>query len=316
MNSIGQRATVGFTFMNLVKENKNLMVCTADVSTSAGLDKFRKQYPFNFIDVGIAEQNLIGVATGLSVEGYDVITTTFAPFQTLRCCEQIKVNAGYMKNKLIMIGLASGLSLGTLGFTHCSIEDMGVLQSIPNIDILSPSDPLETALAIIQSIKSKNSTYIRLTGVANSKQINFSSKYFKISKAKYLREGNEIALISCGSIMSEVLNAALMVEKQINKKISVINFHTIKPLDEKLLSNIFKKYRAIVTIEEHNIFGGLGSQIAKFKTFFKEAPPQLIIGINDNYGKCGNYDEMKKIYNLDEVSLYKKILKFYEQTKL
>ena len=128
--------------MEILKTDKNFFVVTGDVSTSAGLDRFRKNYPDNFIDVGIAEQNLLGIAAGLASEGHNVFTTTFAPFQTMRCCEQIKVNLGYMKQKVCMVGLASGLVLGTLGYTHCCIEDIGVLRSIPNLNIISPANIL------------------------------------------------------------------------------------------------------------------------------------------------------------------------------
>ena len=130
-STLGSRASLGLGMLEIIKENKNLMVITSDVSTSAGLDRFRKQFPENYLDLGIAEQNMIGVAAGLASEDFDVVTTTFAPFQTMRCCEQIKVNFGYMKHKVCMVGLASGLILGTLGFTHCCIEDIGALRSIP-----------------------------------------------------------------------------------------------------------------------------------------------------------------------------------------
>lgn len=139
-STIGPRATLGIAALELAKENENLMVLTCDVSTSAGLDRFRKTYPDKYMDLGIAEQNMVGVAAGLASEDFDVITTTFAPFQTMRCCEQIKVNLGYMKQKVCMVGIASGLVLGTLGYTHCCIEDVGVLRSIPNITIISPAD--------------------------------------------------------------------------------------------------------------------------------------------------------------------------------
>ena len=139
-STIGSRATFGIGALNLATKIDNLMVLTCDVSTSAGLDRFRKTYPEKYLDLGIAEQNMIGVAAGLASEGYNVVTTTFAPFQTARCCEQIKVNVGYMKQKLCMVGIASGLVLGNLGFTHCCIEDIGILSSIPNIQIISPAD--------------------------------------------------------------------------------------------------------------------------------------------------------------------------------
>ena len=116
------------------------MVLTCEVSTSAGLYRYRKTFPEKYLDLGIAEQNMIGVAAGLASENFKVITTTFAPFQTMRCCEQIKVNLGYMKQKVCMIGIASGLVLGNLGYTHCCIEDIGILRSIPNLTIISPAD--------------------------------------------------------------------------------------------------------------------------------------------------------------------------------
>ena len=137
---IGSRASFGMATLELGKIHQDLIIISGDTSTSAGLERFKNNFPGKYIDVGIAEQNMMGIAAGLSSEGHRVITTTFAPFQTMRCCEQIKVNLGYMKNKVMMVGLASGLSLGILGYTHCSIEDMGVLRSIPGITIISPAD--------------------------------------------------------------------------------------------------------------------------------------------------------------------------------
>ena len=137
-STIGPRATLGLAAFDLAKKNDNLMVLTCDVSTSAGLDRYRKTFPEKYLDLGIAEQNMIGVAAGLASENFNVITTTFAPFQTMRCCEQIKVNLGYMGQKDCMVGIASGLALGTLGFTHCCIEDIGILRSIPGMTIISP----------------------------------------------------------------------------------------------------------------------------------------------------------------------------------
>jgi len=170
-SSIGSRATFGIAALELAKVHKDLIVITSDVSTSAGLDRFRKTLPNQYIDVGIAEQNMMGIAAGLASEDFKVITTTFTPFQTARCCEQIKINLGYMENKVCMVGLASGLALGTLGYSHCSIEDIGMLRSIPNINIISPADGLETVKSIQAALTSQNSCYIRLTGVANNKII-------------------------------------------------------------------------------------------------------------------------------------------------
>ena len=145
-SQLGQRAAFGLACLEMQKNHTDLMILTSDVSTSAGLDRFRKQVPEKFVEIGISEQNLMGVASGLSSEGFKVITTTFSPFQTLRCCEQIKVNLGYMKNKVCMVGLASGVVLGTLGYTHCCIEDISIMRSIPNITVLSPSVTIAISL--------------------------------------------------------------------------------------------------------------------------------------------------------------------------
>ena len=131
-STVGPRAAFGLWITDVAKKMENLMVVTCDVSTSAGLDRFRKTFPDQYIDLGIAEQNMIGVAAGLSSEDFKVITTTFAPFQTMRCCEQIKVNLGYMKEKITMVGLASGLVLGNLGYTHHGLQDYALMRSFPN----------------------------------------------------------------------------------------------------------------------------------------------------------------------------------------
>ena len=158
-STIGARATVGIAALELAKQIDNLMVLTCDVSTSAGLDRYRKTFPEKYLDLGIAEQNMIGVAAGLASENFKVLTSTFAPFQTMRCREQIKVNLGYIRQKICMVGIASGLALGTLGYTHCCIEDIGILRSIPGITIISPADSLETVKALEAAVNSENSCY-------------------------------------------------------------------------------------------------------------------------------------------------------------
>lgn len=313
-SQIGTRATFGLACIELLKKNEKLMVCTADVSTSAGLDRFRKKYPDNYVDVGIAEQNLIGVATGLSELNFKVITTTFSPFQTLRCLEQIKVNLGYMQNKIIMVGLASGLVLGPLGFTHASIEDVGVLRSIPNINIICPSDSGELIKSLEQSILSNNSTYIRLTGGANNNIINANDYNFKIGKSIELLKGNKICIISNGQIISECMSAAEKLNEN-GISTSVINMHTIKPIDESKINEVAKKFELIVTVEEHNIIGGLGSAVSETLSKLKNTPPQLFIGIDDYYEKGGNYLYLKNKYSISSDKIFKKIISSYEQSK-
>tara|TARA_B100000700_G_scaffold234313_1_gene259723 strand:- start:3082 stop:4044 length:963 start_codon:yes stop_codon:yes gene_type:complete len=296
-SSIGPRATFGLSMLDLIKKYNDLMILTCDVSTSAGLDRFRKQYPDNYLDLGIAEQNLIGVAAGLASENFKVITTTFAPFQAIRCCEQIKVNLGYMKEKITMVGLASGLVLGNLGFTHCCIEDVGILRSIPNLKIISPSDSLETIKAIEASLNDQSSCYIRLTGGSNNPIINQKDYDFKIGKSILLTEGKDILIISAGSILNECIEVAETLKNE-NLSTTIINMHTIKPIDEEAIIKHAKNKKLIVTIEEHNIIGGLGSAVAETISKDNKISKLLRLGIQDSYSKSGSYNYLKKINRL------------------
>ena len=279
-STIGSRATLGIAALELAKTMDNLMVLTCDVSTSAGLDRYRKTYPEKYLDLGIAEQNMIGVAAGLASENFNVITTTFAPFQTMRCCEQIKVNLGYMRQKICMVGIASGLALGTLGYTHCCIEDVGILRSIPGITIISPADSLETVKALEAAVKSKNPTYLRLTG-SSSNPIVYNKDYeFKIGKSITLKEGKVITFFCVGAMVHQCLEAAKILEsKNISSK--VVNMHTIKPIDKLAIEDSCNS-ELIVSVEEHNVIGGLGSAIAEHKVKF-EKNPKTIIFRNQRY---------------------------------
>ncbi len=311
--SIGTRATFGIAALEVAKKNKDLIVVTSDVSTSAGLDRYRKTLPDQYLDVGIAEQNMIGIAAGLASENYKVVTTTFSPFQVLRCCEQIKMNLGYMHHKVCMVGLASGLSLGSLGYSHCSIEDIGILRSIPNINILSPADGLETVKALDAALLSKNSCYIRLTGVSNN-QIIYNKDYnFEIGKSIKLRDGDDVTIFCNGAIINECLKAAELFEKK-NLSCGVVNMHTVKPIDIEAIK-VSLKSKLIVTVEEHNIIGGLGSAVSECVSKFSKSPPQLFLGVNDTYSKAGDYDFLKKKYGLNSESIVAnaiKLLKDYE----
>jgi transketolase len=305
-STIGPRATFGMAALELAKNQKDLMVLTCDVSTSAGLDRFRKTFPDKYIDLGIAEQNMIGVAGGLATENFKVITTTFAPFQTMRCCEQIKVNAGYMKKKICMVGIASGLVLGPLGFTHCCIEDIGVLRSIPGLTIVSPADTLETVKAINQAIELDSPSYIRLTGGSNNPIVNNKDYTFKIGKSIELIKGEDLVIFSSGSMVYTSLQVAETLKL---KKIScrVVNMHTIKPIDQEAIEKSLD-LKLVVSLEEHNIIGGLGSAIAEHKSKFSKSPKQLFLGINDIYGKGGTYSYLKDMHRLTTKKIVEDII--------
>jgi len=305
-STIGARATLGIAALELAKEIDNLMVLTCDVSTSAGLDRFRKTYPEKYLDLGIAEQNMIGVAAGLASENFNVITTTFAPFQTMRCCEQIKVNIGYMKQKICMVGIASGLALGTFGYTHCCIEDVGVLRSIPGMTIISPADSLETVKALRAAVKSENPSYLRLTGTSNNPIIYNQDYEFKIGKSITLKEGKDITIFCAGSMVHQSLEAAKILETR-NVSSKVVNMHTIKPIDKLAIEDSCNS-ELIVSVEEHNVIGGLGSAIAEHKSSLKKSPKQLFLGIKDTYSKGGNYKFLQEKHRLTPDKIVEDIL--------
>ena len=306
-STIGSRATFGIAALELAKKIENLMVLTCDVSTSAGLDRYRKTLPEKYLDLGIAEQNMIGVAAGLSSEGYNVVTTTFAPFQTIRCCEQIKVNVGYMKQKICMVGLASGLALGNLGFTHCCIEDIGVLRSIPGITIISPADSLETVKALEAALKFESSTYIRLTGASNNPVVNKNDYDFEIGKSIKLLEGEDLTIFSAGATVFNCIKASEILKNN-GVSAKVINMHTIKPIDKAAINKSCEHSKLIVSVEEHNIFGGLGTAIAEHMASLKSHPKLLTIGVNDYYSKGGNYEFLKEKHGLSTDKIVSNVL--------
>ena len=270
------------------------------------MELVKKKFPDKYLDVGIAEQNLIGIGAGLASEGFNVITTTFAPFQTIRCCEQIKVNLGYMKQKICMVGLASGLALGTLGYTHCCIEDVGILRSIPGITIISPADSLETVKALEAAVKSKNPTYLRLTGSSNNPIIYNKDYEFEIGKSITLKEGKVITFFCAGTMVHQCLEAAKILEsKNISSK--VVNMHTIKPIDKLAIEDSCNS-ELIVSVEEHNVIGGLGSAIAEHKSSLKKSPKQLFLGIKDTYSKGGNYKFLQEKHRLTPDKIAEDIL--------
>jgi len=307
---IGPRAAFGLAALELGKSIDDLIILTGDTSTSAGLDRFKNSFPDKFLDTGIAEQNMIGIAAGLSSEGFIVITSTFSSFQTMRCCEQIRMNLGYMGHKICMVGLASGLVLGTLGYSHCCIEDVSIMRSIPGITVISPADSGETVKATLAAVHHKESVYIRLTGGSNS-PIVFEDDYeFEIGKGITLREGNDITIIATGTMVYNSLKAAeLLDEKGISTK--VINMHTIKPLDKEAVTKASETTKLLVTVEEHSIIGGLGSAVSQHLVTLNNSPRLEIIGVQDEYGHAGSYKDLLENHGLTEQKIAIKIEKSF-----
>lgn len=305
-SQIGPRATFGLACLDISEKEKNLIVLTSDVSTSAGLDRYKKKYPDKYLDVGISEQNLIGVAAGLASENFKVVTTTFSPFQILRCCEQIKVNLGYMRHKVCLVGLASGVALGTLGYTHCSIEDIGVLRSIPNIAIVSPADGAEIIKTLAASLNYHQSVYIRLTGKTNNPIVYDKDYNFEIGKSIKIKEGKDITIFANGSMVAVAKEAAKILDK-LKIFSEIINMHTIKPIDKNQIKKSSEKSKLLVSLEEHSIIGGLGSSISEVLDELSLRPKLLKLGLEDKYNFSGEYDYVLEKNNLSSDIISKSI---------
>lgn len=305
-SKLGARGTFGVAISELGKERDDFFVLSADLCNSSGLDRFRTSFQDRFINVGIAEQNLIGVAAGLAKDGTPVFATSFAPFISMRAAEQIRMNLGYMELNVKAVGIGSGLAMTTLGNSHYGLEDVAVMRSIPNMTVISPADGVEIVKTVFSCADSNKPTYIRLTGGANNPIVYKEDYDFEIGKAIKLNEGSDIAIIACGTMVYRSLKAAeMLLEKGI--RATVLNMHTIKPLDKEAIDRLLK-HKLIVTVEEHSIIGGLGSAVAEYLSPKTNKPPQMIIGIEDIFPKAGDYEYLINQCGLTEEKIAEKIL--------
>jgi len=284
---LGQRGVFGVTLDKLATENDRIFALSADLRNTSGLDRFAANYPDRFVNVGIAEQNLIGVAAGLADSGYSVFAATFANFAALRACEFVRHFMGYMRSPVNLIGFAAGFAMEFFGNTHYGLEDISALRAISNLTIISPADGLETVKAITALVDFGGPAYLRLTGTANMPVVYKNDYDFQIEKSITLKEGRDIALIAAGSMVANALEASKILEES-GISCSVVNMHTIKPLDTDVLDELFNK-KLIVTVEEHNIIGGLGSAVAEYLSEKQNTPVMLKLGVSQGYKKAGGY---------------------------
>lgn len=284
----------GIGLMNLMDKRNDIVVLSSDMSTPAGLDKFKAAYPDRFINVGIAEQNMIGMAAGLAEEGFKPICVAQACFITMRSFEQIRQYCGYMGIPLVLVGIGSGLSLQYMGNTHYALEDIALMRTIPGMTVVAPCDSLEAMKALEAAIDHSGPVYIRLYGGTGIPAVYQDDYQFEFGKAIQLREGTDIQIIATGSMVGSAIKVAEALENE-GISASVVNMHTIKPLD---VSAIDYNKKLIVSIEEHNVIGGLGSAIESVLSSLSDAPRLLKLGVNDQFGPVGSYS-----YLLDQAGL-------------
>ncbi|MGQ0708818.1 MAG: transketolase family protein [Rhodoferax sp.] len=294
---LGSRGVFGQAILSIGDKYPDLMVVSADLGNSSGLDRFKNAYPEKFLNIGIAEQNMIGVAAGMAKEGYNVFATSFAPFISMRAGEQIRMNLGYMEMNVKAVAIGSGISMAFLGNSHYGIEDAAVMRAIPNMTVVCPADCSEIIKTVYAAAEFQGPMYIRLTGAVNNPPVYTEEYEFRIGKSITLREGGDLTVIATGSMVYESLEAAkILADAGISA--TVVNMHTLKPLDVAALDKAIAMSRPIVTVEEHSVLGGLGSAVAEYKTSFKGAPAQLIIGLPDVFGKTADYRYLLGKYGL------------------
>ena len=284
---MGARATYGMAITEMARQRDDFYVMSADLCQSSGLFKFREEFPDRFINSGIAEQNLIGVAAGLAKDGTCIFASSFSPFITMRACEQVRMNMGYMQLNVKTVGLGSGLIMAQLGNSHYGIEDGSVMRAIPGITVVNPADGVEIMKTVEALCDYPHPAYLRLTGGPGLPIVYEDDIDFQIGKAIQVREGKDIAIIACGTMVFYAKQAAeILTEKGIEA--SVIDMHTIKPLDTAAVDAELGK-KLIVTVEEATIVGGLGSAVAEHLASKKKKPAQLMLGIKDTYPHAGTY---------------------------
>ncbi len=285
---------------NLAATDKDILVVTSDSRGSGKLVPFGQKYPEQIVEVGIAEQNLVGVATGLASMGKKAFAVSPACFLTARALEQIKNDVAYSDNPVKLIGISAGVSYGALGTTHHSLHDYAVLRAINNISIVAPADNFETAEAIKEAAQITSPVYIRFgkKGMPENLQVNPNPSDFKIGKGRVIQEGTDLTFVATGEAVLPCVEAAKFLEKEHNISCKIISIHTIKPLDEELILATAANGKPVITVEEHSIYGGLGEAVASllfqkgFTNKFK------IVGFPDDHTVSGSQNEIFNHYGI------------------
>lgn len=300
------RNAIGDELAELGKSNSNIVVLDADLSGSTKTSTFAKAFPKRFFNVGIAEQNLITTALGLSLTGKIPFVASFAVFVTGRTYDQIRNSVCYQNGNLKIIGAHGGVTVGEDGASHQALEDVALMRELPNMTVICPADYKQTRCAVEFAAKHNGPVYIRSSRIEVPCIYDESYK-FDINKANVLQEGNDVTILATGDITSEAIKAVQILEKH-NIYAELINVPVIKPLDKDTIINSVNKTKLVVTVENHSIIGGLGSAVAECLS--ENAPNKLIrIGVNDTFGHSGKPNELLKYYELDGQSIADRIIK-------
>jgi transketolase len=300
------RAGFGEGLLEAGRKNPNVIALTADLMTSMKMDAFVKEFPDRFIQCGIAEANMTGIAAGLTIGGKIPFAGTFANFATARVYDQIRQSVAYSNKNVKICASHAGLTLGEDGATHQILEDIGLMKMLPNMTVIVPCDFNQTKAATLAIAEFIGPVYLRF---GRPKVPNFTpaDEKFEIGKAIVLSEGKDITVFACGHLVWKAIEAGeILAQKGIDAEI--INIHTIKPLDDRTVINSVKKTRCVVTAEEHQLNGGLGDSIAQILSRNYPAPVEMV-GVNNSFGESGTPEELLVAYGLDTKNIVDAALK-------
>lgn len=290
----------------LAHQDKRVVLLSGDIGNKL-FDKFKAVDERRFYNCGIAEANMMGVAAGMALSGLRPVIYTITPFTTTRCFEQIRIDACYHKAPVVIVGTGSGLSYAELGPTHHSLEDMAILRTLPGMRVIAPCDATELRVALQAALHEDGPVYIRI-GKKGEPAIHPQTPDFKIGKAIVIREGTDVALLSAGTIMTEVLKAADLLKAN-GISVEVVSFHSIKPLDAASLALVSSRVKLVATIEEHGLIGGLGSAVAEWRAAANVATPLLCFGTPDEFmHEVGSQEYARTKYGLTSNDIAARIL--------
>ena len=293
------------------KRNQNLIALGSDITASVGMDLFTKEFPNRFYSLGIAEQNAVGVAAGMALSGKIPVFSTYGVFAAMRTLDQIRISLCYNNVHAIIGGAHAGISVGPDGATHQALEDIAALRALPNMTILSPCDATQTRIATIAAVEKLNTpVYIRF-GREPMPDFTDDNQEFEIGKAQQLRKGNDLSIIATGHMVWESLLAAEELSKQ-GISATVINMHTIKPIDKEAIITAAKNTGAILTAEEHQITGGLGSAVAE--VIVNSIPvPMSFVGMPNSFGESGKARELMDKYGMNADTIMQKSIELLKR---
>lgn len=294
------RESYGETLLELGEQNNNVVVLDADLSAATKTNLFAQKYPERFFDMGIAEANMIGTAAGLATCGKIAYASTFAAFAAGRAYDQIRCSVAYPKLNVKICATHSGITVGEDGATHQMIEDLSMMRTMPNMLVMCTSDDLQTKWAVQEISKYEGPVYLRLARVKTRKIYDENQK-FELGKAIQIGEGTDATVFATGVTVEQALLAKDELEKQ-GINIRVVDIHTIKPIDEKMIIKCAQETKKLISVEDHNIIGGLGSAISEVLT--DKYPKKLTkLGIKDCFGMSGKAEELVKYFGIDSETI-------------